>query len=98
MRGGYFKWPRGWVKVKNPNYWRRRSAIGSMQSRRERVSGIPKSVRPERIAENFDIFDFELSDAELAAIDALDTRSPWRPRAGERHPREPRPPDPGGMT
>lgn len=33
---------------------------------------IPKSTHAARIAENFDIFDFELSDAELAAIDALD--------------------------
>lgn len=33
---------------------------------------IPKSTRTARIAENFDIFDFSLTDDELVSIDALD--------------------------
>ncbi|MET7386321.1 aldo/keto reductase [Streptomyces sp. NPDC005529] len=36
------------------------------------VVAIPKSVRAERMAENFDIFDFELTDDQMAAIAALD--------------------------
>jgi 2,5-diketo-D-gluconate reductase A len=38
------------------------------------VIAIPKSVRKERMAENFDIFDFELSAEDLQAIAGLDTK------------------------
>jgi diketogulonate reductase-like aldo/keto reductase len=32
---------------------------------------IPRSKRPERIKENFDLFDFELSGEEISRVDAL---------------------------
>ena len=35
------------------------------------VIAIPRTVRPERAAENFDIWDFRLSDEEMARIHAL---------------------------
>jgi diketogulonate reductase-like aldo/keto reductase len=38
----------------------------------KRVVTIPKSVHAGRIAENAQVFDFTLSEAELAAIDSLE--------------------------
>jgi len=37
------------------------------------VVAIPRSSNPDRIAQNIDIFDFELGTDEIAAISALDT-------------------------
>lgn len=36
------------------------------------IATIPKSVRKERIEENFDVFDFHLTTEEITAIDQLD--------------------------
>lgn len=38
------------------------------------VIAIPKSVRKERMEENFNIFDFELDEKELESIKSLDTK------------------------
>lgn len=39
------------------------------------IIAIPKSVRKERMAENFDIFDFELTKDDFQAIQTLDTKA-----------------------
>jgi 2,5-diketo-D-gluconate reductase A len=37
------------------------------------IVAIPKSVRPDRMAQNLDIFDFTLTGDEMARIAAMDT-------------------------
>lgn len=40
---------------------------------------LPKTATPSRLVENIDLFDFTLSDAELRAIDALETGTNYGP-------------------
>jgi len=49
------------------------------------IAVIPKSSNPERIAQNIDLFDFELSAEEMAALSALDEAHPMTGRPNDPH-------------
>lgn len=53
------------------------------------ISVIPKSVNPGRIAENFAVYDFELSQEDIALIDSLDQNKRGGPDPDARMPGRP---------
>ena len=53
-------------------YVRTEAQIGLRYLIQQGISVIPKSTHPDRIFANADVFDFELSEADMALIDTMD--------------------------
>lgn len=60
------------IKELAAKYNKNEAQIGLRWIIQKGAAAIPKSVNPERIKSNFDIFDFELSEEDMQKISALD--------------------------
>ena len=56
------------------NHGKSVSQVGLRWSVQKNISVIPKSTKKERIAANAEIFDFQLTDDEMRAIDGMDEK------------------------
>ena len=54
------------------HYGKTAAQVGLRWLVQQQISVIPKSVHPERIRENADLFDFALTDSEMDSLDQLD--------------------------
>jgi len=70
MQGGVFKIPE--LKTLAANYNKSVAQLVLRWNLQKRVCTIPKSANEQRIRENAAIFDFEISEVDMKAIDALD--------------------------
>ncbi|MDO5701740.1 MAG: aldo/keto reductase [Lachnospiraceae bacterium] len=68
-RGAYLD--RDVLRIISEKYHRSTAQIGLRWILQKGCAVIPKSVREDRILENSQIFDFELDEREMAAIDSL---------------------------
>lgn len=71
-RGGMFELPE--LKAIAEQYGKTVAQVILRWHLQRGIVVIPKSTHAERMAENFNVFDFSLSDADMTAISALDRR------------------------
>lgn len=57
-------------------YWKTPAQILLRFLTQKDIIVIPRSTNPEHIRENFDLFDFKLTTAEMAQLSALDKKEP----------------------
>ena len=59
------------LKQIGENHGKQATQVGLRWLMQRNISVIPKSTRPERIRENFDLFDFSLSETEMETINQM---------------------------